>query len=238
MGAVPAVSIVIPAFNEEGILSQSIDAMIGALRSAEIGAEIIVVDDGSSDGTGSIADGFAARHPFIRSIHQENQGIGGAFRTGVAHAQGEYCMLWPADMVASRSDLSPYLSSLGKADVVVGRRRARVAYNPLMRLNAMIYPKLVFVLFGLNLRDVNWICAYRTVLLGRIELTQSGIPMLAEMLVRLRDLGAVLVEVEVDMRARAHGVPSAARFRIMRRTLAGLVRFWWQWRGERRKKGL
>jgi hypothetical protein len=99
-----------------------------------------------------------------------------------------------------------------------------------MRINAWLYPKLVAWLFKLQLRDVNWIHAYRRELFQRLNLTQSGIPMLAETLVRLRDSGATFAEVEVQMRPRTAGVPSAASLRVMARTLQGLLAFWHIWR--------
>jgi hypothetical protein len=103
-----------------------------------------------------------------------------------------------------------------------------------MRFNAWLYPQLVSTLFGLRLRDVNWIHAYRRAPFLKITLTQRGIPMLAEALVRLRDVGATFVEVDVDMKERLGGVPSASRLRVMRRTLAGLFALWWAWRREPR----
>jgi len=123
-----------------------------------------------------------------------------------ARATGDYLILWPADMPAEPADLAPYVAQFGRADVIVGVRQARVGYNPLMRFNAWLYPKLVATLFGLRLRDVNWIHAYRRDLFARITLTQRGIPMLVEALVRLRDLGARFAEVDVQMKVRLGGV--------------------------------
>ena len=92
----------------------------------------------------------------------------------------------------------------------------------------------VRALFGLRLRDVNWIHAYRRERFAQITLTQKGIPMLVEALVRLRDLGATFAEVDVEMKPRLGGVPSASRPRVMWRTLRGLLAFWFRWRRERR----
>jgi hypothetical protein len=96
-----------------------------------------------------------------------------------------------------------------------------------MRFNSWLYPMIVRALFGLRLRDVNWICVYRRDLVSRISITQSGIPMLTEILVRLRDAGATLREVNCRMQPRLVGTPSAARFRVMGRTLKGLLKIWW-----------
>jgi len=229
-----ALSVVLPAFNEEALLAGCVRQLHDALAVLHVSAEIIVVNDGSRDRTAEIADQLARELPGVIAGHQANQGIGGAFRTGVQLATGEYLMLWPADMPADPADLAPYTEQFGKADVIVGVRQARLGYNPLMRFNAWLYPKLVSTLFGLQLRDVNWIHAYRRSLFARISLTQRGIPMLVEALVRLRDLGATFAEVDVVMKQRLGGVASASRFKVMWRTLTGLFSFWKLWREERR----
>jgi dolichol-phosphate mannosyltransferase len=226
----PALSVILPAYNEQALLADCVRQLHRALAGLGVAAEIIVVDDGSRDRTPEIADALARELPGVQAVHQANQGIGGAFRTGVTHATGEYLILWPADMPAETADLAPYAAQLGRADVIVGVRQARLGYNSLMRLNAWLYPRLVASLFQLRLRDVNWIHAYRRELFARITLTQRGIPMLVEALVRLRDLGATFVEVDVQMKQRLGGVASASRLKVMWRTLTGLLSFWNLWR--------
>jgi glycosyltransferase involved in cell wall biosynthesis len=235
MSAAPAkLSVILPAYNEEALLDGCVRQLHGVLVALRVNAEIIIVNDGSHDRTKKIADKLAQDLPGIIAVHQANQGIGGAFRTGTAHATGEYLILWPADMPAEPADLAPYIEQFGRADVIVGVRRARLGYNPLMRLNAWLYPQLVGTLFGLRLRDVNWIHAYRRGLFAKITLTQRGIPMLVEALVRMRDLGATFVEVDVQMKVRLGGVASASRFQVMSHTLRGLFSFWNLWRLEHR----
>ena len=229
-----AVSVILPAFNEEALLAGCVRQLHGSLASLRVPVEIIIVNDGSRDRTAEIADQLARDLPGVVAVHQANQGIGGAFRTGTKVATGEYLILWPADMPAEPADLAPYTEQFGKADVIVGVRQARLGYNPLMRLNAWLYPRITAMLFGLRLRDVNWIHAYRRELFARITLTQRGIPMLVEALVRLRDLGASFVEVDVVMKQRLGGVASASRLKVMWRTLTGVLSFWKLWREERR----
>jgi glycosyltransferase involved in cell wall biosynthesis len=228
-------SVIVPAYNEESLLEASIRSLRATLDAINSGAEIIIVDDGSKDRTGAIADSIALQMSGIRVLHQSNQGIGGAFLAGAEEATGEYVMLWPVDMPATPDDFAPYAAELGRADVVVGCRSRRVGYNPLMLLNAWIYPRLVTLLFGLQIRDVNWIHAYRRTRFLCIRFSQRGIPMLAEALVRLRDAGASFTEVDVMMKQRLHGRPSASRPIVMWRTLAGLLSFWRTWLRERRE---
>lgn len=229
----PALSVVVPAYNEEALLDSCIRKLHQALTSLGISAEVVIVNDGSRDRTQEVADQLARELPHVVAVHQQNQGIGGAFRTGAERATGEYLILWPADMPAEPADLAPYTGQFGQADVIVGVRQARMGYTLLMRINAWLYPRLADILFDLRLRDVNWIHAYRREQFSRIALTQHGIPMLVEALVRLRDLGATFVEVDVRMKVRLGGVASASRFKVMWRTLTGLLSFWSLWRRER-----
>lgn len=234
MSAGPVLSVILPAYNEEALLADTTRRLRHTLDQLGVTSEVVIVNDGSRDGTAAIANELERSLSGVVVCHQTNQGIGGAFRTGAACATGEYLILWPADMPAERADLAPYIAEFGRADVIVGRRRCRAGYNPLMLFNSWLYPKLVAALFGLRLHDVNWIHAYRRAIFTQIRLTQRGIPMLAEALVRLRDAGATFREVDVEMKPRQGGVPSASRLRIMRKTLTGLVALWWKWRREPR----
>ena len=87
-------SIVIPSYNSEAYLRKCVDCLLpGGER-----VEILIVDDGSSDGTGAIADEYAARYPsVVRAIHQENKGHGGAVNTGLAAATGVYFKVVDSD---------------------------------------------------------------------------------------------------------------------------------------------
>jgi glycosyltransferase involved in cell wall biosynthesis len=230
----PALSVVVPAFNEEVLLAGTIHSLRQTLATLGVAHEVIIVNDGSRDRTGAIADELARNQPGFTICHQENQGLGGALRTGIGRARGHYVLTWPADTPVEREDLAPFVAALETADVLVGVRSKRVGYNPLMLVNSWIYPRLVAALFDLQLRDVNWIHLYRTSFIQRVTLAQRGIPMLVEALVRLRDLGATIREVPCEMKLRTAGVASASRVKIMWRTLRGLFQFWLLWRREPR----
>jgi len=207
-------TIVLPAYNEEELLDSTVVSLLETLRVLNAVFEIVIVDDGSFDATPKIADRLALEHDNVSVIHQENQGIGAALKAGIDRASLQYVALWPADMPCFTEDIKPYLLHLDQASVVVGCRSQRPEdYTPLMRFNSMLYPLLVRVLFGLKLRDVNWICVYQTDLAKRVELTQKGIPMLTEILVKIRDMGGTFCEIDVVMKPRASGVPSASRLR-------------------------
>lgn len=231
----PLVSVVVPAWNESANLPDCLRTLHATLAGSDY--EVLVVDDGSKDDTLAVARRLADERPERTRVlaHQTNQGLGAALRTGFAAARGQYVTCCPADFRMAPEDWAPFAAALGRADVVVGCRARREGYNRLMRLNAWLYPRLVRLLFGLRLRDVNWISVYRGDLVRRVAISQRGIPMLAEILVKLRDLGATFLEVDCRMQPRLVGVPSAARFRVMWRTLTGLFALWRHYRAEKRE---
>lgn len=114
LDGVPLLTVVIPAFNAEAHLHRALEGVVG-----EPGVEIVVVDDGSTDGTGRLADDWAARHPeTVRVIRQPNRGHGGAINAGLAAAAGTFLKVLDADDWVDRASLRTLLSSLAASDDV------------------------------------------------------------------------------------------------------------------------
>ena len=90
----PSVSILIPAYNAAPFLSRSVASVLGQTFDD---FEIIIVDDGSTDGTGEIADKMAAEEPHIKVVHQENRGLAEARRSGIEAATADYICHLDAD---------------------------------------------------------------------------------------------------------------------------------------------
>src|SRR5438876_118089 len=96
----PELSIVVPAFNEAGNLERVIERTISTLDNAAWlrGYEVIVVDDGSGDGTGQLAEQLAGTHRAVSVVHHAaNRGFGAAVRSGYAAAHGRFVSVVPAD---------------------------------------------------------------------------------------------------------------------------------------------
>jgi glycosyltransferase involved in cell wall biosynthesis len=232
--AVRRVSIVLPAYNEEGNLAVCLDKLLETFAGPEY--EIVVVNNGSADRTGEIAHDYARRHPgkIVVLDLDVNRYIGGGLKAGFEVAQGAYVTPCAADFQYAEADWAPFAQALGSADVLVGCRVRREGYNPLMRFNAWLYVRLVRALFGLSLRDVNWTCVYPRKMLETIEITHRGIPMLVEILVKLRDRGCTFREVDCRMQERTVGKASASRFRTMWQTLLGLLKLSAEYRASRK----
>lgn len=120
----PALSLVIPAYNEERQIPRAMGILMGAGKPIPDGAEIIWVDDGSTDLTWELVSREASRHPHIRAVRLDaNQGKGAALRAGLAHARGKTVVFMDADLPYPSSCIAQALSQIESgADVVIGAR--------------------------------------------------------------------------------------------------------------------
>ena len=93
----PLLSIIIPAYNEEQRLPGSMEQIIDWIQTVPYGVEIVIVENGSSDRTTEVAEGFAREHPNIRVIHSD-KGKGAAVRAGVYASAGDYLFICDSDL--------------------------------------------------------------------------------------------------------------------------------------------
>jgi glycosyltransferase involved in cell wall biosynthesis len=226
------ISAVMPAYNEEANLEQSVGRMAGALEANARAFEIIVVDDGSQDGTAALLERLKAEHPELRVIHHPvNRGYGAALRSGFDAARYAWIFMMDADNQFDPAEVQSLLQRAGEADIVAGYRQHR--RDPLLRrLNAWAFFTMVRLLFGRLVRDVN--CAFKLIrrdLVARMALHSEGALINAEMLVLARQLHARVVEVPVQHYPRRAGKQTGANAGVVIRAFRELLAF----RAEMRK---
>jgi len=227
----PFLTVFVPAYNEAGNLSRCIQAILSQMDTLGVSVEILVVDDGSHDRTGAIADQIASQEERVRSVHHPaNLGIGGAFKTALQHARGEWLILIPADLAIEPSELNRYLLAAPQADVVVGLRSDLSDYNLARKLVHEANIFLVRRLFNTPLRQFQYISMYRVDVLHsiQIEYWRSAF-FLAEILIKAQALGYRLVEVGVLYAPRVTGRATGAKLRLVFLTLRDLFHFWLRW---------
>jgi glycosyltransferase involved in cell wall biosynthesis len=227
-------SIVVPAYNEEASLVSAVRDMAGELATLPVQGELVIVDDGSADRTGELADELASTVRGVRAVHHAvNQGWGQAVRTGIANCKHEYLVLSPVDSPLSAAELAAFVEAAPGADIVAGYRTRRAGYPAWLAAGSRCYHHLVSAMFGLHVRDVNWVHLYRKTAIESLPLRLSGIAFPAEVLARATARGYRIVEVRCEMRPRTTGVSTVTRPRVIARALRDV---WGLWRELRRAR--
>lgn len=121
----PLLSIAVLAFNEAERLPETLDRIIAFVKTQSFDAEVIVVDNASTDTTRDVVMEFSSRYPSIRYLYEAVRGKGAAVKTGMLAGQGEYLLICDADMAVPVEEVDKFLSPLLRDyDVAVGSREA------------------------------------------------------------------------------------------------------------------
>jgi glycosyltransferase involved in cell wall biosynthesis len=220
-------SVFFPAHDEAENLERTVHAALAALDGLTLRhLEMIVVDDGSTDGTGDIADTLSECDPRIRVVHHPaNRGYGAALKSGFAAARLEWVFYTDSDGQFDVGDIDLLLPYADQFDAIVGYRIHR-SDRTIRKLNQALWSRLVRVALGVDSRDVD--CAFKLVRrtsLDRIgPLVSDGAVISAELLVKLRRSGATIKQVGVTHHPRMAGKPSGGNPRVIARAFRELFR--------------
>jgi glycosyltransferase involved in cell wall biosynthesis len=220
-----------PAHNEEANLAGLVGEALAELPRLAREFEIIIVDDGSRDATGRIAEDLIAASPgLVRVVHHPtNLGYGAALRSGFRIARHDLIAFTDGDRqfrVADLGRLTARLAGPDQPDVVVGFRIRR-ADPPLRTVYARLYRLANRIFFGLPVRDVDCACKlFRRTALEGLRVESGGAFFSAELLIKLRQRGRRVVEVGVPHHPRTAGSPTGARPAVILRA----VRDFWSLR--------
>lgn len=225
--AARCLSLVLPAYNEEAGIRQAVVEADDALARLVTDYEILVVDDGSRDGTAAVVEAVAVDRPRVRLLcHPVNCGYGAALRTGFTAARFERVAFTDADCQFHLDDLEPLLRLTDEHDVAVGWRIGRK--DPWRRrFYSWGYNVLVRALLGTGVRDCD--CALKVFRRETVRLLlpeTDGYFVNAEMLTRARQLGYSVAEAGVRHRPRLRGDSKVSLLDVPR-TLHTLLPFWW-----------
>ncbi len=156
----PEVSVLVPAKDEAENLPEFVRLAREALLPLPYACELVIVNDGSHDGTARVLDELAAKHPFVRVVtHRAQRGIADALKSGADAARGRVLVFYPADLQYLPADIPGLVAPIldGQADVVTGAKQG----NYEKRFVSGVYNALCRWLFGVRVTDLNSVKAYR-----------------------------------------------------------------------------
>jgi glycosyltransferase involved in cell wall biosynthesis len=202
----PSVSVIVMAYNEAGTVASVLREISETLAPSGLTYEVLVVDDGSDDGTGDIADEVAASVPEIHVLHHGvNRGIGEVYRTGFSAARGDYLTFLPADGQFPATIVTQFASLIPEADVVVGYF-TDIRRSPAARVLSACERLLYRVMFGTLPRFKGIMMFRRTVLSDlHIEPSGRGWGVLMEIVVKASRAHFRIASVATPLRARQSG---------------------------------
>jgi len=235
---IPGISVFLPSHNEEGNVERVVRSYLAECPRVTDNYEIIVVDDGSRDRTGEIAERLAAEDSHVKVVrHPVNRGYGGAVISGIRAATQPYVLLCDGDGQFDPADLERLTPFVPEYDVVAGRRAHRA--DPLMRrVNGKAWTLLVDALLGIRISDID--CGFKLFKrekLDGMELRAHGAMISTELIARLAGRGAKVKEVDVQHLPRLAGEQSGASLKVVARAFKELIALYRELRAERAGRG-
>jgi glycosyltransferase involved in cell wall biosynthesis len=205
-------SILMPVYNEKFTVEQVVDEVMRTPLPADMQREVVIVDDASTDGTGTILKELQQRYVALKVIHHErNRGKGAALRTAIAVAGGDFMICQDADLEYSPSDYTKLLQPLlhGDADVVYGSRFLPSEYRRVLffwhSLGNRVLTTISNALNDLNLTDME--TCYKMVraeLLRSIPIRSNRFGIEPELTAKFAKRGCRIYEVPVTYRGRTY----------------------------------
>ncbi len=228
--AVTAVSAFFPCYNDELAIPKMVRDVRRALLATVADFEIIVVDDGSSDGSVTVLRELQVDVPELRVVvHPTNRGYGGALRTGFETAAKQWVFYTDGDAQYDATEIVRCIDAVsGEVDVVQGYKVGR-GDSTYRKVIGRAYHHLVRFAFRLHVRDTD--CDFRLIrgdLLRRVALSSTSGVICVEMMRKFQDAGARFTEVPVSHHFRPYGRSQFFRLPAITRSAAQLGALWWR----------
>lgn len=223
-----SISVFFPVFNDAGTIASLVSDALAVLPSLTDDYEVVLINDGSTDGTPAIVGELALTLPHVRVVnHERNQGYGAALRSGFRHARKDLIFYTDGDAQYDVRELL-HLHSLMRndVDVVNGYKRKRADRRRRKVLGA-VYNRLARILFRLPVRDVD--CDFRLIrrrAVQQINLNSSSGVICVELVRKLHVAGCVFAETPVQHKPRVYGESQFFTFGRVSKTVLDFFALW------------
>lgn len=218
------ISVIVPVYNEVETVGRVVTQIVEALNPLFSRYEVLVVNDGSDDGTTEIVNRLAAGCENIKVINLErNSGKGAALREGFKNARFEYIFFTDSDGQFNIGEIVKIMPLIDRCDMVACYRLERMD-DIKRRISSVLFNRFVAILFGIRFRDIN--CAFKLFkrgIIGKIDLQSQGFAIDAELLWKTSRAGFKICEHGVNHYKRDKG-SSKMGFKGIGKTLMELLR--------------
>ncbi len=219
-----SVSVIIPAFDEEIDIANSIKTVLKLTSDCIDDYEVIVVNDGSTDNTGKIIAKMAEKNKRIKIVtHKKNLGFGQTFRSGIKFATKKYITGFPADLDMTKKTLTDLVRARKKADIISSYMINLEKREFSRRIISIFFIRAMNLIFRLNLKYYNGYFISPRDLLRSLNLKSTGFTIYAEIKVKLIKRGASVLEIPFKNRPRIHGVSKATTWNAVTQTINGVL---------------
>jgi dolichol-phosphate mannosyltransferase len=222
-----SVSVCFPAYNEEATIERVLNEAYELLRASGLDYEILVCNDGCTDGTGRIAEEVASRLPQIRVLHNpRNLGIRATFERLYREATKDFVFLNSTDRQWETSVLFDMLPLTRDFDIVIASRKDK-HYGPVRRFVSRVFNIVPTVLFGVRTYDAGAVKLVSREIIERFALVSHSPFSEAERLIRAARAGYRIAAYPVHVAERRTGRARGVSLRALAQALTDVVRVWW-----------
>lgn len=226
-------SVFLPAYNEAASIAKTVKNVTDNLNKNVSTWELIIVNDGSKDKTGAIADKLAAKDKRISVIHHHpNRGYGAALKSGLYACRYPWIAFIDSDGQFDFSEIDRFLDTQKQtdADLVIGYYLGRKV-SFFRKLNTFAWQVIVRLLFGLSVRDID--CGFKLIskkVLDKIEPLQSerGAFISSEFLIKAQKARFKIVEIGVSHYPREKGAGTGANLDVIIQSFVDLFKLWYK----------
>jgi glycosyltransferase involved in cell wall biosynthesis len=223
----PSLTVFVTAMNEEGNLRPTVENILTALRAHLSDYEVLIIDDGSRDRTGEIADALAAANPHVH-VHRNdrNRGLAFSYRKGMQLASKEFTCWIAGNNIIPLQAMHDMFARVGEHDLIMTYVERDVRGFS-RRAISVVFCAVVNTLFGLRIRYYTGPCVYRTRVAQALHTIGEGSTIVPEVLIRLVKSGQQYIEIGLMPRARTAGATKTFRIRNIVRVARSILALFW-----------
>lgn len=219
-------SVFFPAFNEEKNIRTTVEKAVKVLKSLNLKWEILIINDGSKDQTGDIAENLSSKYKDVYFHNQQNGGYGEALKSGFKYTKYDWIAYTDSDGQFDFEEIKKFLENASEYDLLLGYRIRRM--DSLIRfLIAKGWALCIFIFFGEWFKDVD--CGFKMVkreVINKIQPLKSsrGGMINAELAIKTKNAGFKITQIGVNHYPRLYGKPTGASLKVIVNSFLDLLK--------------